>query len=738
MKTILQIQGMHCAACAATIEKKLKKTEGINSANVNIATEKAYLEFSEKIISLEKIKKIIKNLGYESITNDQHEMHKHGQDHEHMHADTQKLKKRFFYSLLLGLPIFGLMLGEVLGYEFSGQQMMFASIMQFILATAVVLINFQIWKDGLNGLLRLRPNMDSLIFVGTAAAYFYSTVLIIISFLKSLADLNLFFDSAAFIIIFITLGEYLEQLTKGKTGEAIKKLAGLQAKDATVIFDGKEKKVKIEDVKVGDLIFIRPGEKIPVDGMVVDGYSGVDEKAITGESMPTEKKVGDSVIGATINKTGVLKIQATKIGDETMLAQIIKIVEQAIGSKAPIEHLADRVAYYFVPAVFLIAILSMLVWFFIGQSLPFLLVIFVSVLIIACPCALGLATPTAVMMGSGLAASKGILIKSSEALETAKKINTIVFDKTGTLTRGEPSITNIVSLAENETKILQIAASIEKNSEHPLAQALVKGAQENNLKLVEVKEFDAIPGKGVVAQIERNNVYLGTRKLMDDNKINYRDSEQKIESLEKEGKTVMLLAYDKKLVGLIAVADTLKDGAKAAVQKLHNLKIKTVIITGDNKLVGESIAEQVGINEVIAEVLPQDKASEIKKLQKQGRFVAMVGDGINDAPALAQADLGIALGSGTDVAIETGNIVLIKDNLGDVALAIDLSRYTVRKIKQNLFWAFGYNVIAIPIAAGVLFSYTGWLLNPAIAALAMAFSSVSVVMNALSMKFYRP
>ncbi|MFH1392287.1 MAG: copper-translocating P-type ATPase, partial [bacterium] len=567
-------------------------------------------------------------------------------------------------------------------------------------------------------LLRLAPNMDSLIFIGTAVAYFYSLTISILMFLGTKVEANLYYESAALILVFISLGKYLEVMTKGKTSEAIKKLIGLQPKEATIIKDNEEIKIPISEVKVGDIILVKPGEKIPVDGIVIDGYSGVDEKAITGESIPVEKKKDDEVIGATINKTGVLKFRATRVGKDTMLAQIIKIVEEAMGSKAPIQLLADKVSFYFVPSVIGIAIFAFVIWLILGQPFSFALTAFVAVLIIACPCALGLATPTAVMMGTGLAAKQGILIKSSKALEIARNINIVIFDKTGTLTKGEPVVADIAEVSNSKFNILQIAASVEKNSEHPLAQAIIKKYKG---KLLKVKNFQAIPGQGVSGEINNQHILIGNRKLIKSD-IGY--------DLENQGKTVMLVSIDNQVVGAIAVADTLKEYSKEAVEMLHKMGKKVAIITGDNKRVGQAIAQQVGIDRVLAEVLPQEKSAEIKKLQQEGNIVAMVGDGINDAPALAQADLGIALGSGTDVAMETGEIVLIKDDLRDVIIAINLSKYTLKKIKQNLFWAFCYNIIGIPAAA------LG-LLNPIIAAGAMAFSPVSVVSNSLLMKRYK-
>ncbi len=736
-KITLKISGMHCASCAANIESTLKKEEGIKSINVNFAAEKAYLEFDPIEISVARIQKIIEKLGY---TAREETFEEKMEDHHRLEKEMEikKLKKRFLFALIFSLPIVYMVMGEMFGLPMLIIFENYGVIIQFILATAVIVSCFNIWVSGFRNLMRLAPNMDSLIFIGTAVAYFYSLIISVLTFLGAKIEAHLYFESAALILVFISLGKYLEAITKGKTGEAIKKLIGLQPKTATLIKDGQEIQVPISAVKVDDVILVRPGEKIPVDGIVIDGYSGVDEKAITGESIPVEKKMGDEVIGATVNKTGVLKFRATRVGKDTMLAQIIKIVEEAIGSKAPIQLLADKVSFYFVPVVMAVAILAFIIWLVVGQPVSFALTIFVAVLIIACPCALGLATPTAIMVGTGKGAENGILIKSGKALEIARDVNVVIFDKTGTLTRGEPVVTDIVEIEKSKKEILQIAASVEKNSEHPLAQAIVQKAKEENIEFLDVKNFQAIPGHGVFGKIQGKNVLLGTRKLMTDNKIYPALVEEKMILLEDQGKTAMILAYDNKIISVIAVADTLKEYSKEAVEMLHTMNKRTAILTGDNERVGKAIANQLGIDYVLAEVLPQEKSEEIKKLQNEGNIVAMVGDGINDAPALAQADLGIALGSGTDVAMETGEIVLIKDDLRDVVTAIDLSKYTLRKIKQNLFWAFFYNVVGIPVAAGVLYPFTGWLLNPAIAAAAMAFSSVSVVSNALLMKRYKP
>jgi len=736
-KIILKIFGMHCASCAAIIENALKKEGGIKSANVNFASEKLYIEFDEIEISIARVKKIIEKLGYQA-TEETAEEEAHDHHKETKTQEIRKLKKRFIFALIFSLPIIYMVMGEMIGLPMPTIFENYGTIVQFALATAVIVSCFNIWTSGFKKLLRLSPNMDTLIFIGTAVAYLYSLAVSVLMFLGTKVEAHFYYESAALILVFISLGKYLEATTKGKTSEAIKKLIGLQPKEATIIKDNEEIKILISEVKVGDIILVKPGEKIPVDGIVIDGYSGVDEKAITGESIPVEKKNGDEVIGATINKTGVLKFRVTRVGKDTMLAQIIKIVEEAMGSKAPIQLLADKVSFYFVPTVIGIAIFAFVIWLLLGQPLAFALMVFVAVLIIACPCALGLATPTAVMMGAGLAAKNGILIKSGKALEIAQDVNVVIFDKTGTLTKGEPVVTDIVEISNSKLNILQIAASIEKNSEHPLAQAIVKKAKEEKIELLEVKNFQAIPGYGVSAGLENKKILLGTRKLMVNNKINPTVAEEKLVALENQGQTAMILAFDGEIVGLIAVADTLKEYSKEAVEMLHKMGKKVAIITGDNDRVGQAIADQVGIDKVLAGVLPQEKSAEIKKLQSEGNIVAMVGDGINDAPALAQADLGIALGSGTDVAMETGEIVLIKDDLRDVVTAIDLSKYTLKKIKQNLFWAFFYNIIGIPMAAGILYPFTGWLLNPAIAAAAMAFSSVSVVSNALLMKRYKP
>lgn len=609
----------------------------------------------------------------------------------------------------------------------------------FILATPVQFIaGWRYYKGTFDAVRNRAANMDTLIAAGTTAAWLYSTV---VTFAPNVFPSGeVYFDTAALIIALILLGKLLEDVAKGKASEAVRRLMGLQPPLARVVRNGKEEEVPVEQVQVGDILVVRPGEKIPVDGVVVAGHSAVDEKMITGESIPVEKEVGDEVIGATINKAGVLKFRATKVGADTTLSQIVKLVDEAQTARAPIQRLADVVAAYFVPAVFAIAVVSFLIWYVVvGEGFPFALSILISILIVACPCALGIATPTAILVGTGKGAENGILIKGGEHLEKAHKIRTVVFDKTGTLTKGEPSVTDIVTAGSiNEDKLLFLAASAERHSEHPIGMALVNRAKEKKIELAEPVDFEAVAGHGVKAKVEGKQVALGTLKLIKDEKATMsKEIEEKAELLLGEGKTLSFVAVAKKVVGVIAVADTLKPDAVEAVKQLQKLGLEVVMLTGDNKRTAAAIAKKTGVNRYLAEVLPQDKANEVKKLQREGKIVAMVGDGINDAPALAQADVGIAIGSGTDVALETGGIVLIKDDLMDVVTAIQLSKRTVSKIKQNLFWAFFYNVAFIPVAAGILAPF-GIFMNPIFAAAAMASSSVTVVSNSLLLKRFVP
>jgi len=730
-KTTISISGMHCASCAQKIESNLRKLKGVKSANVNIATERATVEFNEKTTSEDKITDLIEKLGYEVIKEPREDEEIVDKEKAARVSEARILKRLFLFSLILSVPIF--MISMVL--EWFGVMMPDKNIILLLLATPVQFIaGYRFYKGAFLSLKAKTASMDTLVAIGTSAAYFYSLFVILFPGINGLGE-EVYFETSAVLITFILLGKWLEAVTKGKASDAIKKLMGLQPKIATIIRNGKEMQIQIKDVMVGDVVIVKPGQKIPVDGIVVKGLSSIDESMITGESIPIEKKKNDNVIGGTINKHGSFKFKATKVGRDMVLSQIIKLVENAQGSKAPIQRLADKVSSYFVPAVIIIAITSFSVWYFaFGQTFVFSLSIFIAVLIIACPCALGLATPTAIMVGTGKGAENGILIKNAEALENAHKLTTIVFDKTGTLTKGKPEVTDIIAVDRlNKKEILKYAAIAEKDSEHPLAEAVNNKAKEERLNVPNAEHFKAIPGYGIAARYGRD-ILLGNRKLMKKYKIKI-ESEEEINRLESEGKTVMILALNRKIVGLIAVADTLKEFSKKAVEKLHKMGKEVIMITGDNKRTADAIAKQLGIDYALSEVLPEDKEKEIKKLQQKGKIVAMVGDGINDAPALARADIGIAIGAGTDVALETGQIVLMKNDLRDVVAAIDLSNYTIKKIKQNLFWSFFYNSIGIPIAAGILYPF---ILNPMIAGAAMAFSSVSVVSNSLLMKRYKP
>ena len=730
-KVSFKVSGMHCASCAIKIEKSLKASEGVTDAKVNYASEKAYIEFDSKKTSEQKIKSIVKGIGYTPV-----DIRDEAKEKE---AYIKKLKTKLFAGIILTAFIVVGSFPELFPFAPPILNNFFALL---VLTTPVQFwVGWQFYRSSWITLKNKTADMNTLIAVGTSAAYIFSLLVTLLPdyFSSFGAHSAVYFDTAAVIITLILLGRYFEAIAKGRTSEAIRKLIGLQAKTATVIRNGKEKEIPIEEVVPGDIILVKPGEKIPVDGIVLEGSSAIDEKMITGESIPVSKKKGDTVIGATINKTGLLKFRATKVGKDTMLAQIVKFVEEAQGSKAPIQRLADKISAYFVPSVILIALVSSGLWYLTGSSFVFSLTIFISVLIIACPCALGLATPTAIMVGTGKGAESGILIRNGESLEIAHKINTVVFDKTGTLTKGEPEVTDVIPYGNySVSDVLKHAAIVEKGSEHPIGEAILKSAKKKKIVVPEGKNHQTIPGKGIQATYNGKLVLIGTKKFLSENKISVgKTIENKIESLEKEGKTTVLVGIQKQIIGIISVADTLKENSKQAVEQLKKMGKEVIMITGDNRRTAEAIAKKVGIQSVLSEVLPAEKASEIKRLQKAGKKVAMVGDGINDSPALAQADLGITLGSGTDIAMETGGIVLVKNDLRDVVKSIQLSNYTVKKIKQNLFWAFVYNTAGIPIAAGLLYPFTGFLLNPMIAAAAMAFSSVSVVGNSLLMKRYK-
>lgn len=745
-KVTLPIQGMSCASCVKKVENALNGLEGVVRASVNFATERATVQYIPGVVSIEDFRRAVKKAGYEVL-----QVEAGGKedvvDREKAtrEAEYGKLKGKFIIGVLLLVPLLVVehwrMAGLSRVYDL-GREVNFA--LQLFLQTPIQFwVGWQFYSGAWKTLKHRSADMNTLIAVGTSAAYFYSVLATFFPGLFAAEGLaaEVYFETAGAIIVLILLGRLLEARAKGQTSEAIKKLIGLQAKTARVLKGGREVDIPLEEVAVGDLVLVRPGEKIPVDGIVKEGRSSVDESMVTGESIPVEKNPGDKVIGATINKVGSFRFEAAKVGSDTMLAQIIKMVEEAQGSKPPIARMVDVIASYFVPAVMAIAILTFIVWYAWGPepALTYGLLNFVAVLIIACPCALGLATPTSIMVGTGKGAENGVLIRGGEALETAHKLTAIVMDKTGTLTKGQPSVTDIIPFdSYKEEDILRYAASAEKGSEHPLGEAIISRAQEKNIPLIAPKGFQAIAGHGIEATIDGKSVLMGNAKLMNDRGISLGKLGGKAEELSQQGKTPMFVAIDQNPAGVIAVADTLKENSREAVKALHKMGIEVIMITGDNRRTAEAIGRQIGIDRVLAEVLPEGKASEVKKLQAEGKKVAMVGDGINDAPALAQADVGMAIGTGTDVAMESADITLISGDLRGVVTAIALSRATLRNIKQNLFWAFAYNSILIPVAAGVLFPFFGILLNPIFAAAAMGLSSVTVVSNALRLRRFRP
>lgn len=732
-----KVEGMTCSACSNRVERVTKKMDGVIDSVVNLTTEKLTITIDEDLVTYGDIKRTVEKAGYKLIREEEVKVEKKKK------SDKEKLFIRFIASIIFTLPLLIITMGHMVGMPLPHiidpmmNPMNFA-LVQLVLTIPVMIIGYRFYYVGTKNLIKLSPNMDSLITVGTIAAFIYSlfgTYKIYNG--DSSYAMHLYYEAAVTILTLITLGKYLEAVSKGKTSEAIKKLMGLVPKTATIIRDNKELIIPIDEVIVGDIVLVKPGEKLPVDGEVVEGSTAVDESMLTGESIPVEKTVGSKVVGASINKTGFIKYKATKVGKDTALAQIIKLVEDAQGSKAPIAKMADIISSYFVPIVIGLAIFAAIAWLIAGETPVFALTIFISVLVIACPCALGLATPTAIMVGTGKGAENGVLIKGGEALEITHKVDTIVFDKTGTITEGKPKVTDIITTDYSKDEILIIAASAEKGSEHPLGEAIVREAEERGLEFKGIENFDAIPGHGIKVNIENKTILLGNLKLMKENYIEVGSLGKESDRLANEGKTPMYIAIDNKLEGIVAVADTVKASSKEAIENLHNMGIKVAMITGDNKKTAEAIAKQVGIDIVLSEVLPEDKANEVKKLQGENKKVAMVGDGINDAPALAQADIGIAIGTGTDVAIESADIVLMKGDLRDVSTAIKLSKATIRNIKQNLFWAFGYNVLGIPVAMGVLHIFGGPLLNPMIAAAAMSLSSVSVLANALRLKRFK-
>ncbi len=746
------VTGMTCSACSARIEKNINNTNGIIEANVNLLSNSMSVKYDESILTEGDIIRVVEDTGYGASSAERKNAAPKSEQKSDAEKEFKEMKKRLIISFLFAVPLLYLAMGHMLKWPlpdiFHGvENSITFAFTQFLLALPVMIINKKYYTVGFKTLFKGSPNMDSLIAIGTTAAVGYGIFAIYkIGYGLGHMDMDmvmqysmdLYFESAAVILALITLGKFLEARAKGRTSDAIRKLMDLSPKTALVERDGQEFEIPVEDVQKGDTIIVKPGQSVPVDGMIIFGNSSLDESMLTGESIPVEKKVGDKVIGASINKSGYFKFEAQNVGDDTTLSQIIRLVEEASSSKAPISKLADKISSIFVPVVIAIAVIATVVWLIMGATFEFALSIGIAVLVISCPCALGLATPTAIMVGTGKGAENGILIKSAEALEVAHQIHTVVMDKTGTITEGKPRVTDILTKGINENEMLKIAASAEKSSEHPLADAVVEEAKNRGIELYEVKSFEAIPGQGLEAVVNGSRYFIGNLRLVNEKKININDFEEKSTRLADEGKTPLYFADEQNVLGIIAVADVVKPTSQRAIKEFEAMGIEVVMLTGDNKKTAEAIRKQLGITRAIAEVLPQDKEREIRQIQEQGRKVAMIGDGINDAPALARADVGIAIGAGTDVAIESADIVLIRSDLQDAVTAVQLSKSTIRNIKQNLFWAFIYNTVGIPLAAGVFFNVLSWKLNPMFAAAAMSMSSVSVVSNALRLKFFKP
>lgn len=739
-KTSISVGGMSCAACVARVERALGGIEGVEKAAVNFATEKAQVIYDPQKVDLEKFKTVIEDAGYQFRGLARAELR--DREREDREKELALLKTKFIVSVILGSLIMVLSMPHYLPFLKKVPHSILFTIV-FFLTTPVQFWAGKQFITGAWGAARHgSADMNTLIAVGTLSAFIYSTIATFfpLLFLKSGLNPEVYFDSAAMIIALILLGRILEARAKGQTSEAIRKLIGLAPKTARVLRDNLEQDIPVEEVQKGDRILVRPGEKVPVDGRIKEGHSAIDESMLTGESLPVDKNPGDEVIGATLNKSGSFVFEATRIGEETALAQIILLVEQAQGSKAPIQRLADRVAGIFVPIVMGLAVLTFAIWYFWGPSpsLTFAFLNFVAVMIIACPCALGLATPTAIMVGTGKGAEYGILIKGGESLESIHQLTTIVFDKTGTLTKGKMAVTDITTgQGISRKEILALAASVERNSEHPLGEAIVRQAREEDLPLSEIENFQALSGQGVKAQWNGLVILIGNQRLMESQGLDPQPFLESALAVAEQGKTLMFVARDRKIIGFLALADTLKEHSQEAVKELKEMGLEVIMLTGDNQQTAQAIARQLQLDRVLAEVLPQNKTEEIKKLQAEGKKVAMVGDGINDAPALAQAEVGIAIGTGTDVAMEASDITLIRDDLRSILTAIKLSKKTIQTIRQNLFWAFFYNVLGIPIAAGILYPFWGILLNPILASAAMAFSSVSVISNSLRLRRFK-
>ncbi len=737
-KVTMAIEGMTCSACSAAVARAVGKLDGIIDAEVNIATNKGTFEYDSDIVRLSQIKNAISNAGYKALDIERESISLEDKGK----SETSLMKRKLIISSLFTIPLFFIAMGEMIGLSLPDiispmKNPINFTLIQFLFVIPVMIAGRKFYKVGFRTLFKGAPNMDSLIAIGTLSAFIYG----VFTFYKiSVGEtdyvMNLYLESVGVIITLIMLGKYLETLSKQKSSNAIKKLMELRPSRATVITeDGKELEIHIDEIETGDIVIIRPGENVSVDGEVIEGESHIDESMLTGESIPVKKSVSDNVIGGSVNTTGLLKVKVTKTGADTTLNKIIKLVEEASGSKAPIARMADKISLYFVPVVIGIAIVSGLVWYFISKNLEFSLTIFTSVLVIACPCALGLATPIAIMVGTGRGASMGVLFKNGTALETLKNVKYMVLDKTGTITEGKPAVTDI-NTDMDENQFLSLAASAEKGSEHPLGKAIVEYAQERGIEFKGIKEFNSISGKGLIAKVEDIDIKIGNEKLL----IEYGIINNMVEIAERlaaQGKTPMYVVFDNILHGLISVADTVKPDSEKAINEIKSMGIIPVMITGDNKKAAEAIAKSVNIQEVIAEVLPEDKAQMVKRYQQEGYVTAMVGDGINDAPALASADVGIAIGSGTDVAIESADVILTGSTLSQMTTAVSLSKATIKNIKQNLFFAFFYNSLGIPLAAGLFYAALGWQLNPMFAAFAMSMSSVSVVTNALRLRRFK-
>lgn len=729
------IKGMTCAACSSAVERVTRKMDGVAESNVNLTTGLMTITYDETKVTPELIIKKVDRAGFGA------ELYVEENKEEKKADDVQKTKRRLICNIILAIPLLYICLGHMLPITLPLPAFMdmhkaplnFAFV-QLILTTIILINGRKFYLVGFKSLFKGHPNMDSLVAIGTGSAFIYSLIMTIGIPSNPASAHNLYYESAAVVVTLVMLGKYMEGRSKNKTSEAIRKLMELAPDTAIVIRDGEQVEVPVEQVSIGEMILIKPGSRIPLDGVIIDGSTSVDESMLTGESIPVEKASGDEVIGGSVNYQGAVTVKVTHVGADTTLAKIVKMMEDAQGKKAPISKVADTVAGYFVPTVMGIAIVATIIWAILGQDITFVLTIFVSVLVIACPCALGLATPTAIMVGTGLGANHGILIKSGEALEISHKVNAVVLDKTGTITQGKPAVTKIISYEIAEEKLLQVAASCEQVSEHPLGDAIVNEAKICGVELQEVTEFQSITGQGIQANIEDKTYYIGNKKLCVEQQIDYTDYAEEATQLANKGQTPMFVGCEGKVIGIVAVADTLKETSADAIQKIKGLGIEVYMLTGDNKLTADYIGKKVNVDHVIAEVLPNDKASVVENLQKEGKCVMMVGDGINDAPALVQADVGMAIGSGSDIAIDSGDVVLMKSDLHDVYKAIKLSKATIRNIKQNLFWAFFYNACGLPLAAGALYAINGMLLSPVIGGFAMSLSSVCVVSNALRLR----